>query len=1009
MSDKDGNTYTDELKNFIGRSSQLKTLTDSIESTDKNSKLILLSGEGGVGKTFLTRYFYREILKKKAYTSLEYDFDSYYFHDSENLRLTIAHKWKGFLPFRRYLNIYKKLKTEAKNNREFKLHLHEEATKQWLEALKNTNKKIVIIFDTLDTLSEIQIDNLGKYFFSTLPTNALFIVSGRDKAISRLNAIIQNRDRKKAPDVQRILLNPLNSNEFDEFIKTKLKTLRYSSIDDLPAKKMDGGASAYINFVKKASKGLPILIDLSLEHFSKSDSKRNQDFIIDINNLLKIDSTEAIAASDLEARFKQVLIRHYLQNYSNQLRDLVLALAHAWPMGKMVIEEILESDDKSVHSLMDEARKTSYIKRVPNSLIGTAMDIAKSDYFLSLQDVMREMINEYAWSEWDQDKEFRRDVSKLYLARLEKTIKSAEKKLTIVSPDPEKISHIDTNLYILSLLLQRLKIQRVRHTSCLNIKKGLKLYIKSLKERDLNNNKTESQYINELTRHLEEMMELFHKTNLTELLSNSDRQLQSLVVDFHIQRINFLASRNRFQDVIDLELGIYQQREKLPFELEIKLFEEIASIQIKRGDLQKGLDLLKELKNKCDDFSRKTKGTPQEKTPLKLLFHLYTTMGWAYRLIGDIKKADKTYEFADDIIIEKDLLPSIDIPMQDVAMLYQTWAYVKALLGDGRTAKDFIDTAHSKYKELSSNSGLGRVESVAGRIKIEFDEYDAAIECFKSAEEIFSDDNIEWQSKIYLGLAHTYTLRSKAIRNQSKESRKQDINQASEYIQEVIKWNMPAERPEAFFVQGNIYLNAQDYERANEYFIKAWGVSKKQGSIYFLYRSLIGQIRATIFMKETGKDGFCTSGEFKSTHNKLLQDWGEINKDTLGLAIYERTLGDLLFLEGKYDESLNLYMKSLPVIAEEGRFYAISIKGQLDNTEEMLVAFTTTKSGDIDSKKMAIVHDMANKLWVFWKVNKFNRQYRKANPIIRSWISGKLDEWNHADEHNNTNMEENNG
>jgi len=73
-----------------------------------------------------------------------------------------------------------------------------------------------------------------------------------------------------------------------------------------------------------------------------------------------------------------------------------------------------------------------------------------------------------------------------------------------------------------------------------------------------------------------------------------------------------------------------------------------------------------------------------------------------------------------------------------------------------------------------------------------------------------------------------------------------------------------------------------------------------------------------------------------------------------------------------------------------------SLKGQLDRTKKIFIDYVTKASGEIDEDKEKEVHELAQDLWDYWKKEGYTRKYPASNLLIRSWMSGRIDQWNHA-------------
>jgi len=188
------------MKEIIGRKTEIRQLTDYVNS--EKPELVAVYGRRRVGKTFLIKQFFRE----------KYVF---YFSGAEN-----ASKKQQLFNFTTAFNMYSGKEHPIVEDWQ-KAFLQLE---RYLRSLKAKGRKIIFI-DELPWLDNAKSGFLSafEYFwnsFASSQKDIFFIICGSATSWM-INKIIKNRGGLHNRVTRRIMLEPFNLNETEQFLKSK--------------------------------------------------------------------------------------------------------------------------------------------------------------------------------------------------------------------------------------------------------------------------------------------------------------------------------------------------------------------------------------------------------------------------------------------------------------------------------------------------------------------------------------------------------------------------------------------------------------------------------------------------------------------------------------------------------------------------------------------------------------------------------------------------------------------
>ena len=211
------------------------------------------------------------------------------------------------------------------------------------------------------------------------------------------------------------------------------------------------------------------------------------------------------------------------------------------------------------------------------------------------------------------------------------------------------------------------------------------------------------------------------------------------------------SEKEHYQEAINLCEKLLQQQRELSEEHTIELLIEQGNLTIRLARVADGLnDFEKSLKKSEDGYK---KGSL---LPLWLIISEKET-GWAYRLVGSLKKAEQHYQQARTLCVEHDAPTKKDL-QKDYVMILNNLAFVRSNKRTTReTAKNYADAAIEHSQKFNYQKGLGAGYYTKGIILYRNGEFSRALEEFEKAVEIFQRlQQTDWLGQVYAWRGATY-------------------------------------------------------------------------------------------------------------------------------------------------------------------------------------------------------------------------------------------------------------
>jgi hypothetical protein len=160
------------------------------------------------------------------------------------------------------------------------------------------------------------------------------------------------------------------------------------------------------------------------------------------------------------------------------------------------------------------------------------------------------------------------------------------------------------------------------------------------------------------------------------------------------------------------------------------------------GQMGKGLE----------HFERALAGAQQADSPIKhkLIAAAYKELGFYYRNEGRWDRADDSYALARKAISERLSASSPDQDREEMASIQTNWAYVKGLSGSYRDGTNLVESAINVRRRLKYRQEEGISWSVCGEVYRYERRFQNAWASYAEAEQIFHDlRNWSWLGLIY--------------------------------------------------------------------------------------------------------------------------------------------------------------------------------------------------------------------------------------------------------------------
>jgi tetratricopeptide (TPR) repeat protein len=674
---------------FIGRKQELALIERLVY--DKSACFLLITGEGGIGKTrLLNEISDRYGDPNQINITNIFDFDDSALHLTENVFTRIAEELdrRKFEPYLKKLIDYKKIQT-IDISREQLIELKEALEASFIQSFNQlTNiKRIVLRFDTTDSLkghTEV-LENFLR--FGKKLQNALIVIAGRDA--EKFEIFLKDESEKTT--IKKIKLLRLPENESQEYLRQKQS--------NLPIPFLESELKQKLLFL---SGGKPILLDLAVEWIARG---------IELDWISKVSSEVVTTLSEeeisqLRKTFEIELVQPIAKTTA-KIHWVFLLMAWVYPIDGTMLAAFRNTSTEDAEEILNKAQTYVFVKQLPNNSF-------------KLHDEMRRMIEDYVWPEIDRGKELRKEYSSKALKYFEKAINQIEREIVSLKREDNREPAWQPELEEKRQQLWVMQEQRLKHGLIFDLNDGLNLFEQIYEAASTDASITFRPQFIRLVKDNKERLSIEQNALLD--YYNAD-QLFSQEADYEAART-----------IIEALLKI----DTLPLDLRIKCLKLRGNIRIRQGEVDKAIE----------DF-RQAVVMSKDTDQIDLLIQSINALGWAYKQRGDLEQALEYYKEARwlyhsaDIQIQSRLKNDYGLILNNIAVL---------LSNSDATRKAAINTANSAivhWKKIANELGRGKGYLAQGICYHQTDHSEQTFEAFKKALNIFEPLGLnEWTAQI---------------------------------------------------------------------------------------------------------------------------------------------------------------------------------------------------------------------------------------------------------------------
>jgi DNA polymerase III delta prime subunit len=894
---------------FVGRKNYIDQIESYIQKTDKHH-IILLEGDGGVGKTCLLQELKRRLESSPDKVNEIIDCDALLSKDAEYLCTQIANQL-GKEIYKKWLSEMQELRKDGRDLPQNKYEKKRNALKKFLaDAInkKSENQRQIFLIDTIEKLGEPNAQRESWNYIVDLfhqLNNAIFILAGRslekdgspDKDKRVHTSIIREILKKSLNNevLSCLWLNQLTEAESNLYILKKQETLNFSIRSELIPK---------INFL---ANGIPIILELLVEYIYRGITP---DWM---ENDLKVIETQH--QHDIQ-EFIPKLVRH-ITKIRTPMDRLVLMLSRIYPLDVNDVAALLKLSHDEAKKLFQDAQSYFFVKVLMNSLQ------------ISLHDIMRELIDNHVWNTLDPSNSRRKRDS--YLAA-----EHFQRKDEQISQEKKEYEKIDASSNLSDTSEIKLKIAELSQLRESNTMKWLKnsLYADSKLGFETwytvsqKSTKTKASFVKRLLT----IVQNDSANHLTE-----DQEFKITILESKIINAldNATKTANRAKELEDTvkELEDLQLQSSDPNH---------ESVSTRRANLYNVLGMLNtklHLYAKALEYQKKCLCLVEINKP-STIPAVANQVGYLYRQLSDIENAEKYYRLALSNAMKIDKPDRI--LTQVIASIQTNLGYLYGETEDNSVLSDqCFKAAKETLLSIDDVRKIAQTEIASAIIHRNRGEYDKSIELLVSALkrcDSEEDDNKDL-CRAYFHLGWTYWFQSEIIDvsisdvseiiwSEDLLIKAQDALEKSLSIAQ--KHGLEDELPGIQHQTASVYWhlgfqtkNEILKEKARNLNNEAYVLSNKYNDTRYAIDSLLGNAE---FDYDAG------IYEKISDYALELQDRFQSYKDSYKLYFGRmlRIEGDVKFREKNYALAFEKYALGIPKILEHGGFGPYSIRQELN-------------------------------------------------------------------------------
>jgi len=871
-----------ELMEFIGREKEITQIDNLIKET-KTRALVFVRGEGGLGKTRLLQEIHKKYVNKDEFLTTDIiDFEDRSLHIFGGIEIRIAQE----------LGIAEQIAKEIQELRP----LWSEKQREFTALLRNQfnhlseNKRILFFFDTTEKAGEDTLHNLLSLLSHF--ENGVFLFAGRPFIASPKVDISQLMKTSFGEDAAIEDLQPLNMENSREYLRAKLRTLH--NIKD-----------ERVETLLKLVNGRPILIELTAQWLSIDQPP---DWLLDELQSLPDEDLLLDEAFKQKQKDFQAKLVHHITQLRTPLDRLLLVLSRVNPVDMEMIEELLGLSGKQAEILMENAEKYVFVKTMPGAKI-------------TLHDEMRRMVNDLVWEDIDKSKERRRHDSRKAVAIFERRVDNLANDQQNEENLVRSTQYFEEWRRIEQEVLEEQWVEHALYASSdlgfdisdLGFDISTNVLYRAITGKDYElANRIFGMLRVRLDRFTDDQRDVYIWLDLRQKTFTGNAEAEDLIKNLKVQEKRHANEPGSLSTIYNIW----------------------GRVERKYGSMKKAVRYF----SRCLEI---IKVTNPSSVP-----YVANQLGYTYRLMGNLGKAESTYKYGLKLAMEaeehdKDL----------IASLLNNLGYVYGIHRQYDVAENYCLLAADLWNEVGLTSQIGRVNVSLGIFNRDRGNYEEAIKLFDQAKVRASgSDDFEFIGLAYCHLAWAKLFKWEEI-NKTAILNWDVTKKADNFIDKELLLEakndfdycltLAEERglgellPAILHQMSNVYwwlgwLEDEDYKViAREYNTRSFKESEQRNNFRYAIDSLVGNA-------EFDYD----AGDYRNIPayaEELLVKYGRMKKQhLLYFGRMDRILGDIAFNGSERDEALKYYTDALPEIQRHGGYGKYSTQMELLRLERKL-------------------------------------------------------------------------
>jgi energy-coupling factor transporter ATP-binding protein EcfA2 len=715
---------------------------------DGTSRVVLLYGDGGVGKTSLVRHMAEAAVDDGTVWVQPIDVDDPEIWLLSNLESRVASQLdRGNHYFAEYRQRLSRLPGAAMagiSHETIISHLNrlrDVFARRYLDYVTSENKTVVIVFDTVETIRGTNLARTLTQWMKALSKNTLFILSGRPPAGGRdqLEAELDSRYRGMA--VVSVQVRGFSSPHAADYLGHSGISARLTGDEEEALVLLSRGHPLWLAFLVDylSTEGVPP----EVTRYPLTDLRRH----------LPFDGDMTEEGRRLHGDFLRRLVDPYQE--ADFWHEAIKRLAvMRQPVERRVWQRLMgdraQQAGVDLDAAWDEMLRRPWIRPRANG------------QFLTLHDAVAEEFARRLFPLHDQDQVWRHEIWAKALGIYHDLAAAAEPEVEQLEAGlGEELEHArvarpadDAEAAVREAALISRSVELDKRRRQLDQLRAASLYYT---------------FLNEWETGSERLLDAYEQAG-----KRNDSFFQDLLVLYLDRFLPGRVSSEALNDVIALKLDSFRdwldhagRRFYVPLGLMVGSYlidssqaeealeflaglpdDAASALERHRLYLLRGNACLRargKAKNAIDYFNRAVEHAnalpPDRPDRHKLIAEAYKELGFYYRNTGEWRSADESYAHAWQTLVGT---LSTDEDREELASIQTNWAYIKGLGGSYAEGTHLAQTAAGTRRRLNKPAGEGLSWSVCGEVHRYARRYEMAWRAYADAERLLTEDRQYW-------------------------------------------------------------------------------------------------------------------------------------------------------------------------------------------------------------------------------------------------------------------------